>query len=142
MQEFAKSLKNLTINACILKEQNSDGWLATQPTDATVFKHLNQFILGFENLESLELIGMSIVDNLHELVMAVRRPKLKKFSIPYNGIEQEYCLYFKDMLNFETLQHLDLSCNWFGMAGLERVKHQFKHFKTLKILNLSNNKLC
>ena len=28
------------------------------------------------------------------------------------------------------------------MAGLERFKHQFKHFKTLRILNLSNNKLC
>lgn len=46
------------------------------------------------------------------------------------------------MLNFETLEHLDLSCNWFGMPGLGRFKQQFRNFKQLKVLNLSNNKLC
>ena len=107
-----------------------------------MFKHLNEFILGFENLESLELIGMSIVDNLGDLVTAVKRPKLKKLSLPYNGIEHEFCLYFQHMLNFDTLQHLDLSCNWFGMNGLSRFKDHFKQFKQLAVLNLSNNKLC
>jgi hypothetical protein len=37
---------------------------------------------------------MSIVDNLGDLVTAVKRPKLKKLSLPYNGIEHEFCLYF------------------------------------------------
>ena len=46
------------------------------------------------------------------------------------------------MLNFDTLQHLDLSCNWFGMNGLSRFKDHFKQFKQLAVLNLSNNKLC
>ena len=46
------------------------------------------------------------------------------------------------MLNFDTLQHLDLSCNWFGMNGLSRFKDHFKQFKQLGVLNLSNNKLC
>ena len=69
---------------------------------------------------------MSIVDNLGDLVAAVKRPKLKKLSLPYNGIEHEFCLYFQYMLNFDTLQHLDLSCNWFGMNGLARFKDHFK----------------
>ena len=85
---------------------------------------------------------MSIVDNLGDLVTAVKRPKLKKLSLPYNGIEHEFCLYFQHMLNFDTLQHLDLSCNWFGMNGLSRFKDHFKQFKQLEVLNLSNNKLC
>jgi hypothetical protein len=46
------------------------------------------------------------------------------------------------LLNFDTLMHLDLSSNWFGMQGLSRFKHTFKQFKQLKYLNLSNNKLC
>jgi Ran GTPase-activating protein (RanGAP) involved in mRNA processing and transport len=72
----------------------------------------------------------------------MRRPQLKKLSIPYNGIEQEYCTYFSHVLNFDTLQDLDLSCNWFGMKGLERFKSSFTKFKSLKRLVLSNNKLC
>ena len=72
---------------------------------------------------------MSIVDNLGDLVTAVKRPRLKKLSLPYNGIEHEFCLYFQHMLNFDTLQHLDLSCNWFGMNGLSRFKDHFKQFK-------------
>ena len=72
----------------------------------------------------------------------MNRPKLLTLSLPLNGIEAEYCLYFQHLLNFETLNHLDLSSNWFGMPGLSRFKHTFKQFKCLKVLNLSNNKLC
>ena len=65
---------------------------------------------------------MSIVDNLGDLVQAVNRPKLKKLSLPLNGIEPEFCLYFQQMLPFETLEELNLSSNWFGIAGLNRFK--------------------
>jgi Ran GTPase-activating protein (RanGAP) involved in mRNA processing and transport len=103
---------------------------------------MNTFIMRLENLESLELNGMSIVDHIGDLVQAVNRPKLKILKLPLNGIEAEYCLYFNHLLNFETLVHLDLSSNWFGVPGLSRFKHTFKKFKCLKVLNLSNNKLC
>ena len=79
---------------------------------------MNKYILDLENLESLQLIGMSIVDNLGDLVQAVNRPKLKKLSLPLNGIEPEFCLYFQQMLPFDTLEELDLNSNWFGLAGL------------------------
>jgi len=85
---------------------------------------------------------MSIVDHLGDLVTAVRRPKLKHLALPYNGIEAEFCEFFKFMFNFETLESLNLSSNWFGMHGLARFKLQFSRFKCLKTLRLSNNKLC
>ena len=91
---YMKSLKHLKMEACILKEEFHDGWVMTQPSPEQIFIHLNKFINCFDNLESIELIGMSIVDNLGDLVQAVNRPKLKKLSLPYNGIEPEYCLYF------------------------------------------------
>ena len=83
---------------------------------------MNKYILSFDNLESLELVGMSIVDNLGDLVQAVNRPKLRKLSLPLNGIEAEFCLYFQHMLPFETLEELNLSSNWFGIPGLARFK--------------------
>ena len=46
------------------------------------------------------------------------------------------------MLNFETLEELNLSSNWFGMAGLDRFKTMFSKFKKLRILNMGNSKLC
>ena len=110
--------------------------------DENAFANLSKFIVRLENLESLELKGMSIVDHIGELVQAVNRPKLHTLKLPLNGIEAEYCLYFTHMLPFSTLIHLDLSNNWFGDAGLSRFKSSFKQFKTLKILNLTNNKLC
>jgi Ran GTPase-activating protein (RanGAP) involved in mRNA processing and transport len=45
-------------------------------------------------------------------------------------------------LNFETLQELDLSSNWFGIHGLEKFSESFTKFNNLKKLNLNNNKLC
>jgi hypothetical protein len=139
---FAHSLKHLTINACVLEYANGSSDDIVWPADEKAFGHMNNFILRLENLESMELSGMSIVDHLGDLTQAINRPKLRSLSLPYNGLEAEYCLYFKHLLNFETLQHLNLSCNWFGMPGLARFKHTFKQFKCLKVLNLSNNKLC
>ena len=81
------------MEACILKAEHMNGWVVNQPTPAHIFEHLNCYILAFTNLESLELIGMSIVDHLGDLSTAVMRPKLKKLSLPQNGIEPEFCLY-------------------------------------------------
>lgn len=63
---------------------------------------------------------MSICDNLGDLGQAVNRPKLKKLCLPLNGIEAEFCLYFQQMLPFETLEELDINSNWFGTEGLAR----------------------
>lgn len=46
------------------------------------------------------------------------------------------------MLNFETLEELNLSSNWFGIPGLTRFKDQFSNFKRLRVLNLGNLKLA
>ena len=97
-----------------------NGWVVNQPAAYDAFAHLNTFINSFGNLESLEIVGMSIVDNLSELAQAVNRPKLKKLSLPLNGIEPDYCLFFQQMLPFETLEELNLSSNWFGAKGLSK----------------------
>ena len=68
--------------------------------------------------------------------------KLKSLSIPYNGIEQEFCEYFKHMFNFKTLESLDLSANWFGIPGITRFNNFFQKFENLKMLSLRSNKLC
>jgi hypothetical protein len=34
---FASSLKHLHVNACILKEKNSENWGADQPNDDKIF---------------------------------------------------------------------------------------------------------
>jgi Ran GTPase-activating protein (RanGAP) involved in mRNA processing and transport len=46
------------------------------------------------------------------------------------------------MFNFESLETLDLSSNWFGSQGLKRLKDQFYKFTNLRSLNLSINRLC
>ncbi len=84
---FANHIKHLVINACILKEMNADNWGVVQPTTESIFKDLSTFITRLPNLERLELIGMSIVDHLQDLIIALKRPKLKALSLPYNGIE-------------------------------------------------------
>lgn len=45
------------------------------------------------------------------------------------------------ILNFQTIQHLNLSHNWIGMQGLEHLKDHFKSFQCLRVLMLSSNKL-
>ena len=141
---FAKTLKHLQINAMIIKSENENTWVQeNQPVTVNdAFQYLNNFILKCDNLESLELIGMSIVDHLEDLIMAVKRPKLKKLSIPYNGITSEFCECFQHMFNFKTLEELNLSSNWFGMTGLQRFKSQFAKFDNLQVLHLASNKLC
>jgi hypothetical protein len=127
---FAKTLRNLAINACILREDDGSGnTLTIWAGDEGAFNNMNTFIQRLEILESLELRGMSIVDHIGDLVQAVNRPKLQTLKLPLNGIEAEYCLYFNHLLNFETLLHLDLSSNWFGVPGLSRFKHTFKRFQ-------------
>lgn len=135
---YNQSLKHLNMEACILKEENTEGWVVQQPSPERIFTNLNKYINSFDNLESLQLVGMSICDHLGDLVQAVNRPKLKKLSLPHNGIEPEFCLFFKQMLPYETLEELNLSNNWFGMVGLARFKDSFKNFHKLRVLNFGN----
>lgn len=66
---FAKSLQTLTINACILREDDGSGnTLTIWAGDENAFAHMNMFITRLENLMSLELRGMSIVDHIGDLV--------------------------------------------------------------------------
>jgi len=139
---FAKTLNYLSVNTCILKEMNASNWGLEQPSSEKIFANLNKFICQLPNLNHLELIGMSIVDHLQDLSQAIKRPKLKSLVLPLNGIEHEYCIYFSHILNFDTLQELDLSSNWFGILGLEKFSTSFTKFSNLKKLNLNNNKLC
>jgi len=99
-----------------------------------VFEDLRDFILKFDNLERLYLIGIGLVDHLHDMIQACKRPKLKKLALPMNGIEKEYCEYFNYMFPFETLESLNLSSNWFGSEGIGRFMPVFKQFKNLKEL--------
>lgn len=46
------------------------------------------------------------------------------------------------MLNFDTLEELNLSSNWFGLEGLYSIKDELKKFKRLKVLKLGTSKLC
>lgn len=140
--KFSQSLKSLIINAPIIKDMNASEWQEEQPDDEKTFQYLNTFICRLDQVEHLELIGMSLVDHLQDLTVAIKRPKLKSLAIPYNGITYEFCVIFNHVLNFETLQELNLSCNWFGLPGLEKFCSSFKKFENLKKLNLNNNKLC
>ena len=85
---------------------------------------------------------MPLVDHLQDLTVALRRPKLKSLAIPLSGITFEFCLVLNHVLNFETLQSLDISSNWFGLLGLAKLLNSFQKFKALAKLNLNNNKLC
>jgi hypothetical protein len=104
---MAETLKHLQINSCFLKEETNtdENWVVMEDTisDTETFQHLRNFILRFDKLKSLKLIGLSMVDHLQDLTTAIKRPQLKKLSLPYNGIEQEYCTYFVHILNYETM---------------------------------------
>lgn len=84
---------------------------------------------------------MRIGENIGELKGACKRPSIKTLELELNGIEPEYCLYLPHLINFETLESLNLSNNWIRMVGLERIKDNFASFKTLKVLKLESNKL-
>lgn len=46
------------------------------------------------------------------------------------------------MMNFNELQELNLSNNWFGTEGLFQIKDEFLKFKKLKALSIATSKLC
>lgn len=84
---------------------------------------------------------MRIGDHLGELIKACKRPDLKSLDLELNGFEADFCLYFSYVINFETLESFNISNNWIGWIGIERMKDSFKGFKNLKVLKLSSNKL-
>ena len=84
---------------------------------------------------------MSINDNLVDLAQAIRGPKLKKLSLPLNGIENEFCEYFTQILPCQTLEELNLGGNWFGTAGMSRFLTTFRNMQKLRVLNLGNIRL-
>mgnify|MGYP001580504587 CR=1 FL=1 len=128
---FANFLKNLKIKACFIEEAQFE----------TIFIDIDLLVSKFPNLEGLELNGMRIGEHLGELVKIGKRPNLKHLELGLNGIEPEYCLYFENIINFETLETFDISNNWIGYIGIERMKDFFINFKRLKVLNFSSNKL-
>lgn len=97
--------------------------------------------MNFTNLKSINLRALRIGENIGDMLPCFRRENLRELSLEMNGIEPEFCVYFKHMINFETIEHLNVSYNWIGMEGLEHMKEHFKMFKNLKVLNLSSNKL-
>ena len=92
-------------------------------------------------LVTLNLEGLRVSDHLGDFVPASKHTSLKTLSLRLNGIEPESILYMKYLINFETLEHLNIANNWIRMVGIERLKECFSLFKTLKVLNLSANKL-
>lgn len=86
--------------------------------------------------------GLGLVDHLQELCVAFQRPKLKALALPYNGLDAAQCEYFKHVINFETLEELNIGYNWFGCQGLHKFKSSFAKFTKLRKLNLNLSKLC
>ena len=97
--------------------------------------------MRFENVEDLQIKGMRIGDHLQDFIKSIKRPQIKHLDLELNGIESESVLYLNYILNFETIVSLNISSNWIGLHGLERIKDNFGAFKSLKILKLGNNKL-
>lgn len=63
-----------------------------------------------------------------DMIQACKRPNLKSLELELNGIEAEYCLYFSHLINFETLESFNISSNWIGWIGIERMKDFFRAF--------------
>ena len=68
------------------------------------------------------LKGLSIGEHLGDIIAATRRPELEELNLELNGIEPEFCQYLTMNINFETIRHLNISHNWIGLHGLERLK--------------------
>jgi Leucine-rich repeat (LRR) protein len=133
---FLRTLKFLNINACPITEEEQD----------SAFIELKEFVIkcnkgGHGNLEALHLKALRIGEKIGDLVAACKNAQIKDINLEYNGIEPDFCLYIQMIVNFETLERLDLSHNWVGHIGLEHMKDHFRSFKRLKALNLSSNKL-
>lgn len=127
-----QTVKCLNLNTCPVneEEQNSGAYL-----------DIKDFTLHFKSMTNLHMKGLRIADKLGEVIAACRRPEIKELNLEYNGIEPDFCLYFQHIINYETLEHLNISHNWIGMQGIEHMINHFKRFKNLKVLNLSSNKL-
>jgi Leucine Rich repeat len=69
---------------------------------------------------------MRIGERIGDLIPCFKRDNLKKLSLELNGIEPDFCLYFQHCINFEVLEHLNISHNWIGMQGLEHLKEHFR----------------
>ena len=64
---FASTLKEIEVNACILKMSHDQLlWVGeeSQPAPVEIYEDLRDFILKFDNLERLYLIGIALVDHL------------------------------------------------------------------------------
>ncbi|TNV79528.1 hypothetical protein FGO68_gene9274 [Halteria grandinella] len=130
--KFAKTLTLLNISACHIPEEDQD----------EAFVQIKDLSMNLPQLERLQLKGLRIGEKIGDLVSLCKNSQLKELSLELNGIEPDFCLYFRMILNMETLQHLNLSQNWIGMLGLEHLRDCLAQAKNLKILNLSSNKLC
>jgi len=97
--------------------------------------------MNFTHLRSINLKALRIGENLGDMISCFKRENLKELSLEMNGIEPVFCVYLKHMINFDTIEHLNISYNWIGMEGLEHLREHFKMFKKLKVLNLTSNKL-
>lgn len=82
----------------------------------------------FPNIYQLSLKGLRLVDHLADVINACKRDTLKELNLEYNGIEPEMCVYLPMIINFETLEHLNVSHNWLGLHGLELLKDHFGLF--------------
>lgn len=119
------------INACHFNHEDSE----------SLYSDLNDVILKFPHIHTLQLKGMRIGENLGEFMKSCKNPNIKHLDLELNGIEAEYVLYLNLILNFETLESLNISNNWIGLMGLERIKDNFSAFKQLKVLKIGANKL-
>ena len=68
-------------------------------------------------LIDLQLIGTGFGENIGEVAESLRKPL--QINLQYNGIEPNvFTSYFKYLFDFEKVQVIDLSCNWFGTEAL------------------------
>lgn len=128
---FLPKLKDLSINACKFLDD----------PDENIYVRINQFVAKMDSLVNLSIIGMQIGEHLGDLVGACKRPNIKSLDLKLNGIEADYCIYFGFILNFNTIEELNLSQNWILLNGLERMTECFGQLKHLKKLSVGSNKL-
>jgi len=129
--QFESTLTSLVINACHIPDPETTG----------TFSGICELILRFPNLTELNLKGMRVGEHIADLAPAAKHAKTKSLNLELNGIEPEYVLYLRYLINFQTLECLDLTGNWIGLGGLTTIKDDFTLFKRLKVLKLGGTKL-
>ena len=108
-----------------------------------IFDQLNSLLLKMKSLDSIVLMGTCIAERIGSLIPVLRQPQIKSITLPYNGITQNcFVSFFKHVFNFETIQELNLSSNWFSTNGLFEVKDELCRFTRLKKLSIATSKLC